>query len=139
MLYIRILQMSTNKCSSTSPTKDSEILTGPTTASWPSWLRYRGKYCNSANGGGDIIDPYLVTTVSLSECQQACETNSLCEGIVVQGFPTTQDDESGYVGRCRKIANLNVSKCASALPTTVLFARSGGMLLLAFMDLNPLK
>ena len=96
-------------------------------ASWPSWLRYRGKYCESGNGG-DIIHPDPVTPMSLSECQQACEAHSSCEGIVVQNFPTVQDDEIGYSGRCVKMANLNVSECRASGPTDVLFARSGGVL-----------
>ena len=100
--------------------------TGPTTASWPSWLRYRSKYCDSNNGGGDIIQPDSTTPISLSQCQQACEANSLCEGIVVRGFPTTQAHEAAFVGHCMKIANLKLSECSASLETDVLLARSGG-------------
>ena len=104
----------------------SSLPTGPTTASWPSWLRYRSKYCDSNNGGGDIIQPDSTTPISLSQCQQACEANSLCEGIVLRGFPTTQAHEAAFVGYCMKIANLKLSECSASLETDVLFARSGG-------------
>ena len=96
--------------------------TGPRTASWPSWLRYRGKYCDSNNGGGDIIQPDSATLISLSQCQQACEANSLCEGIVVRGFDTIQYEDNTFIGHCIKITNLKLGECSESQKTDVVFA-----------------
>ena len=112
------------------------LLTGPTTPSWPSWLRYRGKYCDSNNGGGDIIQPDSVTPISLSQCQQACEENSLCEGIVVRGFDTTQYEDITFIGHCIKITNLKLGECSDSQKTDVVFARSGGNLKVYFVNFS---
>ena len=73
-----------------------------------SWHKHQGKNCYNWNGdwnGADNMSPEPYSnSLSLSDCQDACETDASCEGVVIE-----RGKES--LGRCYKRKNIQLSDC----------------------------
>ena len=69
------------------------------------WLKYEKKDCFTGFGADYILpDPYS-SYISLSDCQNACETDDSCEGIIVESGAWHQ------TGQCRKRRNIKLGEC----------------------------
>ena len=87
------------------------------------WRRYPGVNCYQGQGGDPIQPDPLSNSLSLSQCQAACEADTSCEGIITQAG-------NEAAGLCYKRRNLDLGSCVSD-PKWNLFIKSssGGNLL----------
>ena len=66
------------------------------------WVKHEGKNCYTGKGAVSMMpNPYGLA--SLSDCQNACETDNLCEGIIFKGGPDR--------GWCHKRMNIKIDEC----------------------------
>ena len=72
-----------------------------------SWRKYEMKNCYDGHGADSSFhtNPYS-HSVSLFDCQQACEVDDSCEGIIV-GVGIIRDDW----GRCHKRRKIQLCNC----------------------------
>ena len=69
------------------------------------WQKQTGVDCYENQGGDPVLpDPYS-DSVSLSQCQAACETDSSCEGII------RRSAEGEGSGICYKRKNIVLVRC----------------------------
>ena len=80
------------------------------------WRRYPGVDCYQGQGGDPIHPDPLSNSLSLSQCQAACEADTSCEGIITQAG-------NEAAGLCYKRRNLELGSCVSD-PKWNLFIKS---------------
>ena len=68
----------------------------------PPWYKYHGKTCSYGHGADNILPNPISNSTSLSHCQDACEADDSCEGVVVEKEP---------LGPCYMRKNIQLDKC----------------------------
>ena len=66
------------------------------------WYKYHGKNCHDGRGADNILPDPISNSTSLSHCQDACEADDSCEGVVV-------GKES--LGLCHLRKNIQLDRC----------------------------
>ena len=89
-----------------------------------SWRKYHGKNCHDGRGADNMTpEPYSNST-SLSHCQDACEADDSCEGIVVgkESLGPCYMRKNIRLDRCWQVGTANCSNCH---PNDLFLIRAG--------------
>ena len=84
-----------------------------------SWRKYRGKNCFQGHGADNMLPEPYSNSLSLTNCQGACEEDQSCEGIVIK-----RGKES--LGPCFMRRNIQLSGCRDNQPLD-LYLKPKGM------------